>query len=43
MLRPLRYALRGTNLDVVHDLEPSLRGLVEAASAGAPPDGPARA
>lgn len=43
MLRPLRYALRGTNLDVVHDLEPSLRALVEAASVGAPPDGPVRA
>jgi ATP-dependent DNA helicase RecG len=43
MLRPLRFALRGTNLDVVHDLEPSLRGFVEAASTAAPLDGPARA
>lgn len=43
MLRPLRFALRGANLDVVHDLEPSLRGFVEAAAMAAPPDGPARA
>lgn len=42
MLRPLTFALRGANLDVVHDLEPTLRGFVEAALSSAPPRGTTR-